>query len=80
MSFTVEGARGTDDFIRYLDKCRGSPSPGAPLLTSVLGVGGFNCCEIKMVSGGIAALLNEFVQNPLMRDLLVTLSCVYLAF
>lgn len=33
-----------------------------------------------MVSGGIAALLNEFVQNPLMRDLLVTLSCVYLAF
>lgn len=74
----MERAPGTDDFIRYLDKCRGSPSPGAPLLTSVLG--GFNCCEIKMVSGGIAALLNEFVQNALMRDLLVTLSCVYLAF
>lgn len=33
-----------------------------------------------MVSEGIAASLNGFVLNPLMRDLLVTLSCVYLAF
>lgn len=76
MSFTVDRALGTDDFIRYLDKCRESPSPGAPLLTSAPG---FNCCEIKMVSEGIA-VLNEFVLNPLMQDLLVTLSCVYLAF
>lgn len=27
----------------------------------------FNCCEIKMVSEGIAVLLNEFVLNPLTR-------------
>lgn len=36
-----------------------------------------------MVSEGIAVWLNEFVLNPLMRDLLVTpvtLSCVCLAF
>lgn len=41
---------------RIWDKCRGTPSPGALLLTAP----GFNCCEIKMVSEGIAALLNGF--------------------
>lgn len=41
---------------------------------------GFSCCEIKVVSEGIAALLNEFVLNPFMWDLLVTLSWVNLAF
>lgn len=46
---------------RIWDKCRGTPSPGAHSLASVLG--GPDCCEIKMVSEGIAASLNGFADE-----------------